>query len=788
MKFLERGMKMLIISSYSPRECGLATFSNDILNAIKQVFGSSIPIEVCALQNDEYRLQYGKEVTYILSAHSFDDYRWVAEEINGRNDIGLVCVQHEFGLFGGDYGDHLLSFLLALNKPIVTVFHTVLPNPVEDRKNVVQAIANLSDRIVVLTKKSEDILVGHYGFQRSKIKVIPHGTHIVLWEQKEKLKAQLHFKDKIVMTTFGLISENKSIETVLYALPEVVKQHPEVIYLVLGKTHPEIIKREGEKYRNMLLEIVSDLGITDHVIFINEYLGLKQLLNYLTLSDIYLFTTKDPHQAVSGTFSYAMSCGCAVISTPIPHALESLDSGTGLLLDGFGNPEAFKKAILTLIENKEERIVMGKNAYCQTHTSTWENVAIQYGLLFGELTNRSEDLRFCLPPINTDHIKKLTTDFGILQFSRFSQPDPDSGYTLDDNARALINLIMYYEIYKDDNALKLANTYLSFIESMQRESGWFDNYKSYHRQLTTQNSAVNLEDSNGRALWSLGYTISHRHVLPQEMVLRAENCWRKAINGLTHVTSPRAISYIIKGLYHFYSVYKEDTIRESANRFADQLLYHYNFNSGHKWHWYEDYMTYANTVMPEAMMYSHLITGNELYKKIAILTFDFLLSHYFMKGQLKVISNRGWFKKENDRVFYGEQPIEVATTIIALDLFYEITGNEKYKDQLELAFSWFLGNNHLRQIMYNPVNGASYDGLEDTQVNINQGAESTLCFFKARIIMEKYVVEGTFNKSDNNLLSGQLINFEKIQKTKNNEFAFANQAFTSKSRKFTKNN
>jgi len=237
----------------------------------------------------------------------------------------------------------------------------------------------------------------------------------------------------------------------------------------------------------------------------------------------------------------------------------------------------------------------------------------------------------------------------------------------------------------------------------------------------------------------LGYVIAHKPILPHDFVLRAEICWGKALERIYEITSPRAIAYALKGLYHYYLVYHDEITKIYIEQLADKLLELYNINSEEFWLWYEDYMTYVNNVLPEAMMYSFLATKDEKYLKIATITFDFLLSHYFMKGQLKVISNRGWFKKENERVFYGEQPIEVATTVITLDLFYEVTGNIKYKDQLEVAFNWFLGNNHLKQIMYNSENGASYDGLEDKCININQGAESTLCFFKARLIMDKYV-------------------------------------------------
>jgi hypothetical protein len=527
-----------------------------------------------------------------------------------------------------------------------------------------------------------------------------------------------------------------------------LKKNPEVLYLVIGKTHPEVEKQEGEKYRMSLMELVKKFHLENNVVFINEYLDLDQLLEYLTLSDIYLFTSKDPNQAVSGTLVYAMACGCPVISNPIPHAVEILDGSNGILLESFNDPEAFQIAIKRLAENKEERLSMAKRAFSGSRATAWENVAIKYGLLFGELTTRTEDLRFNLPPIKLDQITELTTNFGILQFSKFGQPDTSSGYTLDDNARALINMVMYNKYFESHEALELAEIYLSFIEGIQRDDGWFDNYKNFDQKLTNQNKEVNLEDANGRALWSLGTLIGDKDLIPSDLILRANKCWMKALNRINDIKSPRAIAYSIKGLYHHYLADKDEKIKKQIGHFAEMLLNHYQINSDNDWFWYEDYMTYANNVLPEAMMYSYLITKEKRFKNIAEITFDFLLAHYFMKGQITVISNRGWFKKKNERAFYGEQPIEVATTIVALDLFYEVTGKTKYKDQLELAFSWFLGNNHLNQIMYNPINGASYDGLEDTHININQGAESTLCFFKAQLIMEKYFMKLSIYKPE----------------------------------------
>jgi glycosyltransferase involved in cell wall biosynthesis len=734
----KKSKTILLMSSYPPRQCGLATFSSDVVNSVRQIFGNSLPIEVCALQKEENQFEYGLDVHYALTVSSIDEYRLLAEKINNRQDIGMVCIEHEFGLYEGDYGNYLLSFLLAINKPIATVFHTVLPEPNDKLKKIVKAIIDLSNKIVVLTKKSQEILIRDYDCPELKLRIIPHGTHMVLWDQKEKLKKEHNYFGKTVLSTFGLISDNKNIETVLFALPEIIAKHPEVIYLVIGKTHPEVLKKDGEKYRNMLIETTRKLHIENNVFFINEFLELKQLLDYLILSDIYLFASKDPNQAVSGTFAYAMSCGCAIISTPIAHAIEALDANIGILLEGFDKPEEFQSAILELVENKEKRLEMGRNGYALTHETTWENIALKYGFLFATVTESKKKLRFNFPPIKLDHIKELTTDYGILQFSNFSQPDLSSGYTLDDNARALIDMVMYFDMSSDPIALDLATIYLNFIVEIQRKDGRFDNYKDIKRQLIKQNELVNLEDCNGRALWSLGFLLSYHKKLPVDLVEQAQKIWNKAVVHIDDVASPRAIAYTLKGLYYFYQANQKEEIKTAIIRLADKLLNHYHINSDDEWCWYEDYMTYANNVLPEAMLFSFLVTGDLKYKKIALVTFDFLLSHYFMKGELSVISNRGWFVKGEKKNTYGEQPIEVATTIITLHLFYEVTGNVKYRNQLNLAFSWFLGNNHLNQIIYNPVNGASYDGLEDQSVNLNQGAESTLCFFKAQLIMNGY--------------------------------------------------
>lgn len=734
---MKTNLKMILISSFPPRECGIATFSQDLSNAILKIYGETLPIEIYALENDLENCGKRDNITDTLHTPTLSEYRRVANAINERDDVGMICIQHEFGLFGGDYGEYILSFMLAVNKPIIIVFHTVLPSPESKLKSVVNALCDLSEKVIVLTENSRKILKNEYAITTEKIEVIPHGTHSVLWKDKEKLKTKYGFTENIILSTFGLLSANKNIETVLYALPEIIKKYPNVIYLILGKTHPEVFKNDGEKYREKLTEIITSLNLTANVQFVNKYLELDEVLEYLNLSNLYLFSSKDPNQAVSGTLVYAMSTGCPVISTPFPHAKELINDSNGILLNDFYDSKQFQDAIICLLENNEKRTEMGRNAFSKMRATCWENVAIGYGRIFGNITNKNEDLIYQLPEIKTLHFEELTTSFGMLQFSKFDTPDPDSGYTLDDNARALIAIVMYYEKFNTDDSLTLATTYLKFMDYVQQDDGWFQNYVDINGEITAQNLEVNLEDANGRALWSLGFVLSKKDMLPNNIIKLAETCFVKSLPNIAALTSPRAISFALKGLYYFNTT-SEKSVEALTEILVQKLLRYYEVTSDQDWNWYEDYLTYANSVLPEAMMYAYLILGNKKYKEIAEVTFDFLLSQYFMKGKIQVIPNKGWFHKRNERTFFGEQPIEVAYTMFTLELFYQVTQKSKYKEQLQIAFSWFLGNNHLTQIMYNPVNGASYDGLEEGNININQGAESTVCFLMARLVISKW--------------------------------------------------
>jgi hypothetical protein len=476
--------------------------------------------------------------------------------------------------------------------------------------------------------------------------------------------------------------------------------------------------------------------------FINQYLPLHILLEYLQLTDIYLFTSKDPNQAVSGTFSYALSCACPVVSTPIPHAKELLTEETGIIID-FENPVQLAKAVNRLMSDEPLRTAFSSNTLQRIVPSSWENSAIAHALLFKKIIGRNrgmgekKELRYQIPSINLEHFKEMTTEVGIIQFSKINQPDLGSGYTLDDNARALIAMCMHYELTSDEKDLEFMQTYLDFIGFCQQSEGNFLNYVDKDRKFTEQNEATNLADSNGRAIWALGYFISENAILSKAMVAQAKSIMQRVVPLVDNIHSTRAMAFTIKGLYYYNLVKESPEITASIELLADRLVQMYRHESEKDWQWFESYLTYANSILPESLLLAWLDTGNMVYQEIAKTSFDFLLEHTFNEERITVISNKGWKQKGKKAARYGEQPIDVAYTILAMNLFYNVFEEDGYARKMKTAFNWFLGSNHLHQIIYNPCTGGCYDGLEENQVNLNQGAESTLSYLMARMTIEK---------------------------------------------------
>ena len=733
---IQKKAEILFVTSYPPRECGIATYSQDLIAALNKKFSHSLSIKVCALESSDFNYSYPSEVKYILKTSLPDGYATLAAAINKDEQIKIVMIQHEFGFYKYQK-ETFQQFLELINKPIALVFHTVLPHPDEQMKANISRIAEICESIVVMTKTSAKVLMNDYGVLKDKISVIAHGTHLVQHTNKKILKMKYDLVGKKILTTFGLLSAGKSIETTLDALPAIIQKCPEVMFLILGKTHPEVVKEDGEQYREMLEQKVIDLNIKDHVCFINKYLALPKLLDYLQLTDIYLFTTNDPNQAVSGTFVYAMSCACPIISTPIPHALEVLTKDTGIIFD-FQNHKQLADAVISLLNNDELCTSISTNTLQKTVSTAWENSAVAHALLFEKIAKGTIHLQYNFPAINLDHIKEMTTNVGMIQFSIVNQPDLSSGYTLDDNARALIAMAMMYKMWGNNECVESISNYLNFVQSCQQPNGNFLNYMDKVKRFTSQNVITNLDDSNGRAIWALGYILSLKNLLPDEIRFKAALLFERSMNHLRGIHSTRAIAFAIKGLFYYQNSTPKAETLEMIHILSDRLFQMYKSESTEKWDWFESYLTYANSILPEAMLYAWLITGNLDYKETAIKSLQFLLSKTFNNNGIEVISNKKWLQKGEEAEPFGEQPIDVAYTIMTLNAFYKVLKDEEYRAKIITAFDWFLGENRLHQIVYNPSTGGCYDGLEEFNVNLNQGAESTLSYLMARLTIEDY--------------------------------------------------
>jgi glycosyltransferase involved in cell wall biosynthesis/uncharacterized protein YyaL (SSP411 family) len=725
--------EVLFITSFPPRQCGIATYSQDLMNALSAQFGDSFKLSVCALETNSEKHLYDAPPRLVLNTEEKNAFAKAAFYINKDPHIQLVVLQHEFGFYAKRESD-FREMLQRLTKPVVLVFHTVLPGPDLALKLSVQFMAGVAAAIIVMTNDAASVLSEYYAVPRYKIHVIAHGTHLVTPINRDALKKQYGLHNKKVLSTFGLLSSSKSIETSLDALPAIVEKHPDVLFLVLGKTHPGIVQHEGEQYRNMLERKVAQLGLHNHVQFVNAYLPLQTLLEYLQVSDVYLFTSKDPNQAVSGTFSYAVSCGCPVVSTPIPHAKEVLQHNNGLIID-FENSTQLSKAAIALLDNDTLRDELSLNSMYRMASTVWPNAAIAHALLFDELLTGQHQLHYRFPAINTAHMHTMTTAVGMLQFARYSIPDLHSGYTLDDNARALIAIAQHYVLSGEEADLALLMKYLDFIAYCLQKDGRFYNYVNEWQQFTIQNQQENTEDSTGRAIWALGYLCSLENVLPHSIVDTAASLMQKAIPHLTDIYSTRAMAFIIKGLYY----QNKPNCQELIEVFANRMVAMYQHEKTDDWHWFEGYLTYANGLLPEAMLCAYVRTGYSLYHDVAKASFNFLIAHIFKYDRIKVVSNKTWHWKGSKPkpVLGGEQPIDVAYTILALERFYKVFGEENYRTKAVTAFNWFLGDNHLHQIVYNPCTGGCYDGVEEHSVNLNQGAESTVSYLMARLAIDR---------------------------------------------------
>ncbi len=743
---------VVYVSTFPPRKCGIATFTEDLVNAMDEMLAPMVQSKVTAMNPSHvHSYKYPRKVLFQIHQDNQQEYIEIAQQINRMDSVHLVNIQHEFGIFGGERGSYLVPFIEALEKPVVITFHTVLPHPNKRILNIVGSLAENAKAITVMTDLSKRVLIQDYGLSARKIHVIPHGIHPRPFTPSKQAKMALGYSDRVVLSTFGLLGRHKGLEYVIDALPEVLKRNPNFVYIIFGATHPVVLEREGESYRNFLTSKIYDLQLYDNVKLYNKYFALNELLHFLKATDIYISPSLNPNQAVSGTLSYALGMGRPVISTSFSQAKEIITEDVGILVD-FKSPQSYALAILRLLEDEDLRLKLGRNAYFQTRHMTWPNVALKYAIVFSRQARglREINRRRSLPEIKLEHLMRLTDDFGIIQFTKLSKPDISSGYTLDGNARALVAVALHYKklgeslkrpseaVYKS-KLLKLVSTYLEFIAFVSSADYCFYHYINPDRTPDHNgNSQDNHEDSYARAFYALAFATTVGS-LPRHIRQRALALLVNKMTKNVSFNSPRAVAHQIKTLHLLLSKHIEiagvDLKSELKNQ-CDKLTRLYEIAHSPDWLWFEGYLTYTNSILSEALLLGYQITLNEEYLRIGKSTLDFLIENSFHGDLFLPAGQNDWHQKGGRRARFDQQPKEVTSMVYSLKTCYSITRDEHYSELMYQAFYWFLGVNSLNQVVYDRTTGGCYDGVSKKTINLNQGAESTISYLMARLAFE----------------------------------------------------
>lgn len=729
--------EIVFLTTYPPRRCGIATFSQDLILALNKITTGRLKIKVAALQDTmPPRLPYPKEVGWVIDQNNVKDYFRLARDVKNANEVAAVCIQHEYGIFGGEYGEYVLEFIKKVGKPVVSVLHTVLPSPNPRLYTLTQEIINRSDKIIVMTSDSEEILRKTYKiFPGNKVVVIPHGIHPIMFQDSLSMKARLGFTGRTVGLTFGLLSRNKGIEYILEALPDVVSVYPDFLYLIVGATHPAVKQREDEIYRKYLENLVKSLNLKKNVLFVNRFLPLKLLLSYIQASDICISCNLGLEQSVSGTLSYAMGSGRAVLATNFRQAMQFVTPEVGRLVPP-RTPASIKESLLELLSDKKRLLEMHWNSYMKTRNMLWTNVADEYLKVFSELNPDLSGLY--LPPVNLKHFEKMSDRFGLVQFAEYSKPSRKSGYTIDDNARALIcSLLLRRAGYLTENELQAKmSLFLRLIEVGRQANGNFINYLAgSDPTITGKNDAEDLEDTQGRVVWAMSEIVSDPHFQKTEIRKKAEALLNSAVSKIENLKHLRAIAFSLWGLSLFEGKRFKQKAEFLAGKLKQAFLAGRDLENG--WDWFEAKLTYANGILPAALLkYSRLI-GDKKGREIGLKSLDFLCRITFWGDVFVPIGQKGWYEKGKKRALFDQQPEEAYHMMLALLEALKLTEDLKYKRLLSKCFSWFVGNNLLGESLYDSKTAGCYDGLSRHGVNKNQGSESLLSYLMARLIIEE---------------------------------------------------
>ena len=743
--------RMAVIGNYLPRECGIATFTTDLCTALATEYGEgrlfAIPVN-----DPDSAYDYPERVRIELTQEDLSSYERAADFLN-HNGNDLVCLQHEYGIYGGSAGRYILPLLRRLKMPLVTTLHTVLREPDPNQRIVLEEIAQLSDRLIVMSELGAQLLREVYAVPSGKIDVIPHGVPDLPFIDPNYFKDRFGTEGKSVLLTFGLLSPNKGIENVIRALPAILARYPDLVYIVSGVTHPHIRRQEGERYREGLCGLAQELGVSSHLILNNRFVSAEELVEHVGAADVYITPYRQEAQVVSGTLAIAVGAGKAIISTPYWHAKELLAEGRGVLVP-FDCPDAMAEAVLALLDNDAARHAMRKRAYLHSRGTTWPKTARAYMASFQRARSErslqprpaqldkdravGRELMEDFPPLNISHLEAMTDDTGILQHAIFSLPNTGEGYTTDDNARALIVSTLMADsdfLIEKSTPTDLSRRYLAFLWlAFDEERNRFRNFLSYGRTWLEE---IGSEDSHGRALWALGTVLGHS----RDAGLRgaAGRLFQSAVPAALHFSSPRAWAFSILGMQAYLEWFPGDrAIQHDRNNLADRLLDIYDRCRTDTWRWFEKSLSYSNASLSHALFLSGYRSGNERMVVAGIESLEWLVGaqHREDRDTFVPIGSNGFFSDGNEKARFDQQPIEACATVSACLEADRVTKQDHWSQEARKAFRWFLGKNDLQVSLYDATTGGCKDGLHPDRVNENQGAESTLSFLMALLEMQ----------------------------------------------------
>jgi len=731
--------QIAFLGNYLPRRCGIATFTTDLAAAISAEF-PALGCEVVAMNDAGTEHAYGERVRFEIAESDLASYRRAADFLNvGATDV--LSLQHEYGIFGGKAGSHVLALLRELRMPIVTTLHTILSEPNPDQRRVMDEVARISTRLVVMSRHGADLLHEAHGVPRDKIDLIPHG--IPNLPRTPASKAQLGVEGKSVILTFGLLSPDKGIEYVIEALPQIVERHPNAVYVVVGATHPHVKERTGDAYRRSLALLAHRLGVASNLIFHDRFVSLPELVEFLSAADIYVTPYLNPEQITSGTLAYAVGAGKAVISTPYRYASELLADGRGILVPG-RDSAAMGRAIVELLDDPDELAALGKRAADFGRDMVWPSVARSYVSTLERASAEHAAVRRTvfeaktlatrpmeLPEVNFEHLRRMTDDTGVLQHAAFSVPRYEHGYCLDDNARALLLMALVEDAGTEDPVATraLASRYLAFVSHAFNEDILrFRNFMTYCRKWTEQCGS---EDSQGRALWALGAVVG-RSGEPGRQSLGG-HLFHSALPAVSSFQSPRAWAFALLGINEYLRAFQGDSSVEAVQRaLSERLLSMFERIGSRDWRWCEDSVTYDNARLPQALIVSGARLGNSDMIATGLRSLEWLAKiQCSEEGYFTPVGSNGFYQRSSDKALFDQQPLEACAMVSACLDAWRATGEQRWANEMRRSFRWFLGQNHLQSSLYDPATGGCRDGLHSDRPNENQGAESTLSFLLA---------------------------------------------------------